>query len=89
MYDLNQYPNYHVSNIPKEVRDEIENMPNYGEKTITYGRIRLLQEMARCNIWPDGSFGDDECILYGFSHPYLLDMMTATQRELLERIDKI
>jgi hypothetical protein len=29
-----------------------------------------LKEMAKYEVWPDGNFGDEECVLWGYFHSF-------------------
>ena len=35
-----------------------------GSPNIPYERVMLLADMAARNVCPDGSFGDDDCVLW-------------------------
>lgn len=54
-----------------EARREAYNGPlkkNETSGVYTTDMLWALREMAINNVWPDGSFGDDECEVWGFFH---------------------
>ena len=38
---------------------EYSNMPD-----VSYGRVMLMDDMAARGVYPDGTFGDNDCLLW-------------------------
>ena len=52
-----------MTNMEKQLIADIEERyENHGK--ISIGRVRAIMYMANHEIWPDGSFSDDECGLW-------------------------
>lgn len=69
-YEKFEYEKFHCDKFEYEnflkdnYHEAYENSKDaYGQK-FTIAQIRALKEMANNDVWPDGTFGDDECILW-------------------------
>ena len=47
-----------------KIHDYYKNARYVGEPNVPYERIMLLADMAARDVVPDGTFGDDDCILW-------------------------
>lgn len=47
-----------------KIHDYYKDARYVGEPNVPYERIMLLADMAARDVVPDGTFGDDDCILW-------------------------
>lgn len=68
--------NYKYSYLKDKYHEAKNDRLNTEEESGFYGgnvlfslrEISILAEMAERDVWPDGKFGDDECVIWGMFH---------------------